>query len=329
MRIAVFGAGAMGSLLAGLLKLADPATEIWLVGGKHSGAHLAAIESQGLNLELAPALAGVWSGAAQFDPASGGSILVQDIRAAYLLSQVVGQIDLALVAVKSYQMAEIAPQIAACLAPGGLAVTLQNGLGNLELLQAALGPQRAFQGVTALGATWRAPGRVRFAGLGPTTFARLNEPGQANPRLLELAALMERAGLPVAFNSDLTGLLWGKLVVNCAINPLTALLNCPNGALLDNPASRELLEAVATETAEVAQAASILLPYPYEQAAAQARRVAEITAPNTSSMLADVRRGSLTEIEAINGAVVRLAGELGRPAPLNQTLYLLVKALSQ
>ncbi len=326
MRIAVFGAGAMGSLLAGLLKLADPAAEIWLVGGTHSGPHLAAIENQGLTLELVPTLTAIWPGAARFDPVKAGSILIEGIR---VTAQPVHSVDLALVAVKSYQTAEIVPQIASCLAADGLAVTLQNGLGNLELLQAALGPQRAFQGVTALGATWLTPGRVRFAGAGSTTLARLNEPGRAATRLLELAALLERAGLPVAFNNDLTGLLWGKLVVNCAINSLTALLNCANGALLENPASRELLAEVATETANIAEAAGILLPYPYEQAAAQAQRVAEFTSANTSSMLADVRRGSPTEIEAINGAVVRLAGELGRPAPLNRTLYLLVKALGK
>lgn len=76
MRIAVFGAGAMGSLLAGLLKLADPAAEIWLVGGTHSGAQLAAIENEGLTLELVPTLAGIWPGAARFDPARVGSILI-------------------------------------------------------------------------------------------------------------------------------------------------------------------------------------------------------------------------------------------------------------
>lgn len=326
MKIAVFGAGAMGSLLAGLLKLADPAAEIWLVGGKHSGAHLTVIENQGLTLELAPNLVESWPGVARFGFAGRSSVVVRGIRVAYQPSQLDGQIDLALVAVKSYQTAEIAPQVAAVLAADGLAVTLQNGLGNLELLQTALG-KRISQGATALGSTMLAPGRVRFTGLGKTTFARPPEQPRPNPYLLALASLMERAGLPVAFNADLTGLVWGKLIVNCAINPLTALLNSTNGGLLENPASRELLDAVATETAGIARAAGIVLHYPYDQAAVQARRVAEITYANISSMLADVRRGSPTEIEAINGAVVRIAEKIGAAAPLNRTLYLLVKAL--
>jgi 2-dehydropantoate 2-reductase len=329
MKIAVIGAGALGSLLAGLLKLAEPAAEIWLVGGPHSRAQLAAIEKQGLTLELAPAVARDWPGAARFGPALHGLLPVQGLRLAYQPDDLPGPVDLALVAVKSYQTAAVAPHIAALLAPDGLAVTLQNGLGNLELLQAALGLLKAAQGVTALGATWLEPGKVRFTGPGLTTFARPDDPGPENPRLLELAALLERADLPVAFNPDLSGLLWGKLVVNCAINPLTALLDCPNGALLQDPASRELMEAVATETAGIARTAGIHLPYPYDQAAAQAARVAGLTSANISSMLADVRRGSPTEIEAINGAVVREAARLGVSAPLNRTLYLLVRALTR
>ena len=327
MPIAVFGAGALGSLLAGLLCLSTPAGEIWLVGGEHSAAHLAAIEKQGLGIEFSPDLAAKLP-AAGFNATSDGCIIVRGIRTAARPEQIADKITLAVVAVKSYQTEKVVPQITACLAPDGLALTMQNGLGNLELLQAALGPDRATQAVTSLGASLREPGKIRFAGAGTTTFPRPNEVISENPLLADLISRLEKIGLPVAFTPDLTGLVWGKLVVNSAINPLTALLNCPNGALLKTPASRELLENVAAETASIARRAKIKLPYPYKDAAAQARHVAEITGANTSSMLADVRRGSPTEIDAINGAVVRTAGSLGIAAPLNRTLYLLVKALS-
>ncbi len=328
MTIALFGAGALGSLLAGLLRLSTPAGEIWLVGGEHSTAHLAAIEKHGLTIEFSPKLAEKWPPAARFKSAAEGYIVVRGIRTATRPEQVTDKITLAVVAVKSYQTANVAPQIASCLAPEGLVLTLQNGLGNLELLQNALGPGRATQAVTSLGASLLGPGRIRFAGPGTTTFARPVDPISENPSLEYLIAPLEKIGLPVAFSEDLTGLVWGKLVVNSAINPLTALLNCSNGALLENPASLELLENVAIETAAIARKAQIKLPYPYEEAATQVRHVAEITAANTSSMLADVRRGSPTEIEAINGAVVRTGESLGTTAPLNRTLYLLVKALS-
>lgn len=327
MTIAVFGAGALGSLLAGLLRLSTPDGEIWLVGGEHSTAHLAAIEKQGLTIEFSPELAAKWLTSARFKSAVDGNIVVKGLRIATRPEQLTEKITIAVVAVKSYQTAKVAPQIASCLAQNGWVLTVQNGLGNLELLQAALGPDRATQAVTSLGASLLEPGRVRFAGLGTTTFASLKDPNQEDLRSGELASIMKKIDLPVAFSEDLTGLAWGKLVVNSAINPLTALLNCSNGAFLEKPASRELLGKVAAETAGIARKAKIKLPYPYKEAAEQAYHVAEITAANTSSMLADVRRGSPTEIEAINGAVVRMAESLGIPAPLNRTLYLLVKAL--
>jgi 2-dehydropantoate 2-reductase len=323
MTIAVFGAGALGSLLAGFLRLSSPNGEIWLVGGEHSAAHLVAIENEGLTIEFSPELTAKWPAAARFKSAADGSIVVRGMPTAARPEQITDKIDLAIVAVKSYQTAIVAPQIAVCLAPDGAALTMQNGLGNLELLQAALGPGRATQAVTSLGASLLGPGRIRFSGPGMTTFTR-----PENHLLADLVACFEKIGLPVDFSQDLTALVWGKLVVNSAINPLTALLNCSNGGLLSDPASRELLENVAAETAGIARKAKIKLPYPYKEAAAQTRHVAEITAANTSSMLADVRRGSPTEIEAINGAVVRRAESRGIDAPLNRTLYLLVKALS-
>ena len=331
MAIAVFGAGALGSLLAGLLRLSRPDGEIWLVGGEHSAAHLAAIEKEGLTIEFSPELAAQWSPAARVKSSVDGYIRVKGLRTATGQAQVTGKIGLAIVAFKSYQTKKLAAQIAACLDPGGMAITLQNGLGNLELLQAALGPTRVTQVVTSLGASLLESGRIRFAGLGLTVFSRgeiygLNKP--RNYRVQELFAQLEDIGLPLEKSENLQSILWGKLVVNTAINPLTALLNCSNGALLENPASLDLLERVAAETAGIARRARIKLPYPYKDAPAQARHIAEVTAANTSSMLADVRRGSPTEIEAINGAVLRVAESLGKDAPLNRTLYLLVKALS-
>jgi 2-dehydropantoate 2-reductase len=253
------------------------------------------------------------------------------LRTATDPAQVTDRITLAIVAVKSYQTEKVAAQIGSGLDSNCGVLTIQNGLGNLELLQAALGQDRVAQAVTSLGATLLAPGRIRFAGIGFTAFPRPEIYGSNTSwvhSIIELHHWLSTIGVGVAYRSDLTGLIWGKLVVNTAINPLTALLNCSNGTLLENPASLELLEGVAAETAAIARRARIQLPYPYKDAPAQARHVARITATNTSSMLADVRRGSPTEIEAINGAVVRLAESLGKEAPLNRTLYLLVRALS-
>jgi 2-dehydropantoate 2-reductase len=133
------------------------------------------------------------------------------------------------------------------------------------------------------------------------------------------------AGLTVEIVPSSQALLWSKLVVNAAINPLTALLRIPNGELLARPAARTLMAAVATEAAAVAACFGQSLTYRDPVAAAEA--VAHRTASNTSSMLQDVLRGAPTEIDAICGAIVAAGEECGVPVPVNRTLWLLVRAL--
>jgi len=232
---------------------------------------------------------------------------------------------LALVLVKSWQTERAAQQLAGCLEPEGLALTLQNGLGNREILADVLGSARIILGATTVGAALLEPGKVHLAGPGRIF---LEQRKTASPPGLEAAAaLFEQASFPVEWVSQADSLLWGKLVINAAINPLTAILNVPNGDLLRRPSARELMSAVALEAAAVAAASGITLPYadPVETV----KKVAEATSSNYSSMLQDVRRGAPTEIDDICGALVAAAGAVQAPAPLNQALWLLVKALVQ
>jgi len=221
--------------------------------------------------------------------------------------------DLVLVLVKSWQTADVAGRLARLLTPGGVALTLQNGLDNLERLGS-----RACLGVTYQGATLLAPGCVRSAGAGPTWIS-----GPA-----WLVPLFRSAGLAAepCEPQRADGLLWGKLSSNCGINALTALLRVPNGELLRRPDARLLMQRAAVECAGVAQAKGITLPFP--DAAAEADEVARLTAANRSSMLQDVARGAPTECEAINGAVVRWGARLGVPVPVNEILYRMVRALA-
>lgn len=224
----------------------------------------------------------------------------------------------ALVLVKAWQTGRAAAQVAAFLADDGVALTLQNGLGNLETLQAALGPDRAALGVTTYGATLLAPGRVRPAGDGVVQLGN-------HPRLQPLIDVFRQADLEVEQVEDVVGLAWGKLAVNAGINPVTALLRVPNGRVLDLEDARQILQAAVREVASVAEAAEIQLPYqdPVETALTVARR----TKDNRSSMLQDLDRGAPTEIDAISGAVVAKAAELGRSAPVNETLWRLVRSV--
>lgn len=226
--------------------------------------------------------------------------------------------DIAFILVKSSQTQKAAHTAAAVLKPEGTAVTLQNGLGNGEKLMAVLGRERVIQGVTSEGATLVTPGVVRHAGPGLTYLAD-------QPRSRLVAQLLQQAGFQVKISADVNSLLWGKLVINTAINPLTAVLDVPNGYLAENPAARAIMEAAARETAQVAQAAGISLPFAEPEQEALA--VARATAANVSSMLQDVRRGAPTEIEAICGAVIRYGRRHNIATPINQALYRLVCAL--
>ena len=223
----------------------------------------------------------------------------------------------ALVLVKSWQTERAAAMLSACLAPGGVALTLQNGLGNLEVLESVLGSDRATLGVTTTGATLVGPGRVRAGGAGPTHVAR-------HPGLVPVLGLLQQAGFAIEVSDDMESLLWGKLVVNTAINPLTALLHVPNGRLLEVPEARALMGAAAAETAQVARAAGVSLPY--RDPVGQAEQVAQRTAGNRSSMLQDIERRAPTEIDAINGAVAREGDRHGVATPVNRTLWHLVRA---
>jgi 2-dehydropantoate 2-reductase len=226
----------------------------------------------------------------------------------------------ALVLVKSWQTERAARQLVECLATDGVALTLQNGIGNQEALGKVLGLRRVALGVTTTGANLLGPGRVRPAGEGVITLG-------IHPLMGALADILRAGGFSVETSPDPSGLLWGKLVINAAINPLTALLGVTNGELLARPAARTLLATVAREAAAVAVAQGVRLPFPDPVATVEI--IARRTAANRSSMLQDVTRGAPTEIDAICGAIVEAGERTGVPVPANQTLWQLVKALSQ
>lgn len=228
--------------------------------------------------------------------------------------------DVALILVKSYQTARAARQAANVLRPDGIAITLQNGLGNLEKLAEAVGQERAALGITAQGATVLAPGRLRHAGEGPTYLALA--PG-LEEQLQAITDLFNATGLETTLVDNANSLVWGKLAINAGINPLTALLEVPNGALVENENWRQVMSAAANEVARVAAALEIRLPF--ADAAGRTAEVSRATASNRSSMLQDISRAAPTEIDAISGAVVHFGRRLGVPTPVNESLLRLVK----
>jgi 2-dehydropantoate 2-reductase len=225
--------------------------------------------------------------------------------------------DLVIVLVKSQQTRGAAERARDILKPGGLALTLQNGLGNCDALSEVFGSERSAAGTTTLGAYVESPGAIRFGGEGVVWLER-------HPRIQPAFDLFKQSGFEVGITDDLPSLQWGKLVVNSGMNTLTALLRVNNGRLADRPALRALYLDVIAETAAVAGAAGIALPY--ADPAKMALEVAARTAGNRSSMLQDVENGREPEIEAITGAILQTAERAGVHAPLNRMLYRLLSA---
>jgi 2-dehydropantoate 2-reductase len=240
---------------------------------------------------------------------SQGSRLVS-VEAAYL-GAILDPSDIAVILVKSWQTERIAGRLSQYLCSTGFAVSLQNGLGNLEVLGG-----RVFPGTTAEGATLLGPGHVRAGGAGPTYMAA---PEWAINLFRSAGFECYRCGV-----QETESLLWGKLTVSCGINALTALLRVPNGELLDRPNAADLMIRAAKECAAIAGAKGIVLPF--ADPAVQVREVAERTATNQSSMLQDILRGAQTECNVINGAIVSEGRRLGIPTPVNDILWQLVQA---
>lgn len=224
----------------------------------------------------------------------------------------------ALVLVKSWQTERAARQLKESLADDGLAVTLQNGLGNRETLIRDLGPARVSLGVTTTGATLLGPGLVKMGGRGTISL-------QQNQALGPLEAVLRSSNFKIKIVDDAQSLLWGKLVINAAINPLTALLRITNGELLSRPLVRKVMSALARETADVAKAENVSLPFSNPVIAAE--DVARKTSANQSSMFQDVQRGAPTEIDAICGAVTLRGKKHGIRTPYNRACWQLVRAM--
>jgi 2-dehydropantoate 2-reductase len=294
--ILIVGTGAMGSLFAA--RLVQAGHDVTMLG------------------TWKEALETIRAGGIRFIDASGAEHRL-DVHATDDTRECVGT-RYALVLVKSWQTERAARQLLECLARDGLAVTLQNGLGNRETLIQSLGLGRVALGVTTTGATLLGAGRVTAGGEGPISIER-------NAILDPLREALKSANFNVNIVDDARSLIWGKLVINSAINPLTALLQVPNGELLERPSAREMMRTLAYETAQVARAERIDLPF--ADPAAAAEEVARKTATNRSSMLQDVQRGALTEIDAICGAVVKIGQKHGVSTPANWACWQLVKAI--
>lgn len=234
--------------------------------------------------------------------------------------------DLVLVLVKAFDTQAVAARLAARIPSQTPLLTLQNGLGNAEALASRLKPEQILAGVTTFGALRESPGTVRLTGRGECVIGAWNPAAERHTR--PVAELLSNAGIPCTAAPNVLPVLWKKLAVSAAINPLTTILRVPNGELLRRPALHPLIAEVVEEVWRVAARCRIPLPPPPELVE-EVERVCRGTASNRSSMLRDVEEARPTEIDSINGAVVRLGREHGALAPANLALASLVRAISK
>jgi 2-dehydropantoate 2-reductase len=228
--------------------------------------------------------------------------------------------DLLIFTVKACATERASEQVRHLVQPHTVLVSLQNGLGNIEALQENREPERVLAAVTTSGATLYDEHTVTEHGVGTIS---LGSPAGNLALAEEVAALFNGAGLPAEACAEIWPVIWRKLATNCAINPLTAMLDIENGLLLDAPV-RHLMGEVAFEVGQVAQALGVDIE-PKELPRA-VEEVCRLTEHNTSSMLQDTRADRGTEVDQLNGAVVRAAEKVGLKAPLNMALASLLRA---
>ncbi|MBW2064895.1 MAG: 2-dehydropantoate 2-reductase [Deltaproteobacteria bacterium] len=300
MRFLVVGPGAMGCLFAANLKKSG--YEVSLLDYKPERA--AQINAQGITVQ----------------DTSGTEYRV-DVPV--MTCKIPEALDFALICVKSYSTERAAQALKPLLPKETVVVTLQNGIGNVEILQEIFGARRVIGGVTAEGATLISPGRIRHAGRGETAVG----PGMEGGPAQRLASALARAGFQTRTVENVDELLWGKLIINVGINALTAITRLKNGRLIEYQGTVQIMESAVKEAMTVAEAKNIRLPYP--DPIARVKEVCKATADNIASMLQDVLRQRMTEIDAINGAIVRHGEELGIPTPVNATLTYLLQTIQE
>jgi 2-dehydropantoate 2-reductase len=299
MRVAVIGAGAIGSLFGGLLT--EAGAEVCLLDVWQE--HVDSINERGLSIERE------------------GVARTVRVPATVDLGRV-PSVDLIMVLVKTTSTGAAAETARDLSGPESLVLTLQNGLGNAEVIAGSVGPTRVLAGATSHGATVLGPGKIRHAGTGSTIIGMWAS-GEHH-RAVEIAEFLSEAGIVTRADEDVRSILWDKLLVTAGINAITALTGIRNGGLLECTTTRDLVQAAVEEAVTVARAVGVQVP---EDPVGHVVEVIRATAQNRSSMAQDVRHRRQTEIEAINGAVVREAQKLGIEVPVNHALTALVKTV--
>ncbi len=301
LNILVIGAGAMGSLFGGRLALAGhqvTLVDVWQE-------HLEAINTYGLTLNL-----------------MGETHIARciAIRPEALSSD---SFDLAILFTKAYQSRSALAAIAQAIKPDMPMLTLQNGLGNIETMAEWVAYEQIIAGTTTFPSVLAGPGKIVSPGEGKTRIMTVS--GQRTAFLEQVAAALDQAGLHCDIDENVEVSIWEKVAFNAALNALTTVTRSPIKVLADSEHGRILAGRVVEEVVSVAQAKGI----PVNGAAVHASVDMALRdhREHKPSMLQDLLAGRRTEVDSINGAVVRQAAQLDMAVPVTETLWRLVKLI--
>ena len=294
-KIAVMGAGAVGCYYGGMLACAGH--DVTLIGRQN---HVDAIQRDGLLLDTQSFKEHVRLQASTEPSAVAGATLV-------------------LFCVKSTDTESAAAAIRPHLLPGALVLSLQNGVDNAVRLQAALPAQEVAASVVYVATEMPGPGHVKHNGRGELVIA-------ASTTTADAAALLVAAGVPTDISSNVEGALWAKLILNCAYNALSAITQQPYGQLVQGEGVQDVIRDLVNECLAVAQADGITVPGDVWQAV---ERIAQTMPQQLSSTAQDLARGKRSEIDHLNGYVLRRGEVLGIATPVNRVMHTLVKLLEE
>lgn len=227
--------------------------------------------------------------------------------------------DVALICVNAYDTAAAARSAAALLKDSGYALTLQNGLGNIEALTDVLGTARVMAGLSFHSAELRGPGQVEHTNRGPTYLGELDR--SHSPRLRALRDLLDRAAMTPVIEEDIVATIWGKFVHNCAINAVCAITDLRPGHIHQVPELDEFQTSIVEEALALVRARGIVLPDPHPLETIKDYCTGKF---HRVSMVQHLDRRRLTEIDALNGYVARESAKLGLAAPCNDALSRLI-----
>jgi 2-dehydropantoate 2-reductase len=300
MRICIVGCGAVGSLFAANLARLDD-VEVWAYDLARE--HVDAINAHGLRL-------------------SGAGELVGRVRATAKADEL-PPCDFGIVATKAMHTSAAVEATAPAFTNGCVA-SVQNGLGNEEAI--AQHVERVIRGTTFPAGRVLAVGHVQWDVKGDTTFGPFESKPAPLDEIERLADACTRAGMPASAVADARGPQWRKVIFNAATNPLGALTRLTHGRVCERPDLRSLASSLVDEGKAVAAAQSIELDDDPERLIDHAARK-DVAYDHKASMLQDVEAQRPTEVDYLNGGIVRFGAELGVPTPLNDAIWALVKGL--